>query len=209
MANVYATWDAAALPANLLLSNANKTVTNNAGKTGNSAAKGTIAKNSGKAVFELAYNGADTQITRGLITPDASVVGGAIPPGQYLGVQGVNRVHSAGIQSKAGNYINDTNPLLFAVDFDAKKCWIGHGGSWWSGDPLAGTLPAFYWTADLSLMPLAMYGQYTSNLTTLNTGETAFGNAVLVADLVAAGWDSGWFSGDVKLAAILNTRRDL
>lgn len=210
MANVYATWDAAVLPANLLLSNANKTVTNNAGKTGSSAAKGTIAKNSGKALFELTYNGTTTQITRGLITPEASVLGGAIPPGQYLGILGVNPQLSTGVSWQAGTYVNDTNPMLFAVDFTAKKCWVGQGNAWFAGgDPVAGTTPSFYWTADLALMPVAYLGQYTSNLTTLNAGESAFGNATLVSTLVAAGYDAGWFTGDAKLAAIFNTRRDL
>jgi hypothetical protein len=65
--------------------------------------------------------------------------------------------------------------FMVAYDADTGKCWMGYEGSWWTGDPAAGTSP--YFTAAAPMMPFFMSyndGSNASLTPNVNFGQRPF-----------------------------------
>jgi hypothetical protein len=68
-----------------------------------------------------------------------------------------------------------TRIFMVAYDADTGKCWMGYEGTWWSGDPAAGT--SQYFTASAPMMPvLVPYndGSNGSLANIINFGQQPF-----------------------------------
>jgi hypothetical protein len=68
-----------------------------------------------------------------------------------------------------------TRIFMIAYDADTGKCWMGYEGTWWSGDPAAGT--SQYFTASAPMMPvLSPYndGSNANLIFNINFGQRPF-----------------------------------
>jgi hypothetical protein len=101
----------------------------------------------GKNYFEVACNNLAGGGQFGFcLNHKIATAGAAYGQAGYYGVN-----YASGAVSYWVNSANDglnhgtisSNTLKFAVDSSSGKVWIGSGSSWFSGDPVAGTSPAF------------------------------------------------------------------
>ena len=94
--------------------------------------------------------------------------------------------------------------LGVAVDLDAGKVWFKANGSWvLSGDPAAGTNPAYTFTANTVVYPVIGQGSHTpGGVSTANFGATAFLGTVPTGFL---GWNIGGTTNTFDLVDSNNT----
>lgn len=181
---VFATWNPSDKSANVTLSGANLVAASNTTATWESV-RATQGKSSGKWYYELTTTAGDAII--GFADSGFSLA-------TFLG----NSASSAGLYSSyLENGITDTGAsppaqigtFQFALDLSAGKAWVGKAGTWYGGDPVAGTSPAFTWSGGtLTLYPAAsVYDTGTSGTITANFGASTFVNSV------PSGFNGGWF----------------
>ena len=144
----------------------------NAGSSGYYTAYATMAMDSGKYYWEI--TGIDDGVNARFAAfgiADPSVALTSIATSTVTGTQAANArgwaqtvrsaisAYSTGLYNN-GSTINTTNRstttgtriFMIAYDADTGKCWMGYEGTWWSGDPAAGT--SQYFTATAPMVPV-------------------------------------------------------
>jgi len=195
---LFAMWNPADSSANETLTNGNLTATDSNNSTW-SACRSTLSKTSGKWYVEFtltALTTSGTTVSGGVGFGDASMA-----LGNYLGsdVHGFSEfLHDGG--GTTNKYNNGSGAALsfgsqsagangkLAIDVDAGKLWFGLVGTGWngSGDPVTGASPDYTFTAGTA-MYVACSNIHQSSIT-LNSGGSAFGDAV------PAGFSAGFYA---------------
>lgn len=134
------TWNPSDKNSNVSLSNSDLTAGSSSATFG--SVRATLGRSSGKYYFEILVTQAGSTRT--------GLGDGAFSLSNYVG----NSSKSAGVVSSgntnsgytltnAGTFtISNGDYLMFAVDMDADKAWVGKNNTWQlSGDPAAGTNP--------------------------------------------------------------------
>ena len=174
----FATFNASDKSADITLSNGNLTAT--AGGSGYDSVRATQGLSSGKWYWEFKYttvSSADamwgvansTMNLNNYVGIDADGWGNYMPTG--------NKLH-AGANTAYGTaqVVNDT--LMVALDMDNGKIWYGKNCTWFnSGDPAAGTNPAFTSADGITgtLYPTMSLTNPNVTVGTANFGASAFG----------------------------------
>jgi hypothetical protein len=192
-AYTYATWNPDDKDAAYTLSNGDKTITRTASGNQNRSARATMPKSAGKWYVELTSSAVVGDGQVGLATPSANVLG--TYPGDPVG--SMLFYNYSPYRSFATPFVDTGTPLntgldvaaggilMFAVDLDAGKCWIGKDGIW-NGNPEAGTSPAATWTPNLELcLATRLYAQSVTQ--TWNFGQNAFSYTP------PSGFNEGWY----------------
>jgi len=139
----YATWNPLAKSDNHTLSNGNLTITSSS----YGAACATFGAQSGKWYWEFAYTNR-TATNSPVVGFGNENFNYRNPPSGYLGSDlnggGINTISgTAQINATSTSYgsaISSGDLLMFAMDLDNRKFYIGKNGTWFnSGDPVAGT----------------------------------------------------------------------
>lgn len=164
-----------------------------------------VSKTSGKWYWELTINvgpaaGGTSRhchgyyIQNAVDPPDPSFPGQNSVSYGYLEANGNKINNNTGVAFGTAYTTGDI--LNFAVDVSAGKLWFGKNGTWQaSGDPVAGTNPAYTFTAGTRMLALA--GMFYSNSSapapgaqvTANFGATAFSHTV------PTGFNPGLYQG--------------
>lgn len=152
------TWDPAALGANLVLSNANMTVTRGTGGGSSwTTVRATTGRNSGKHVFQVnndVITSNNDGLMVGLVTASTSLAVFCGATADSYGVHSINgRCYNNGAAvggDTGGQSVNTQRRI--AVDFTAGKIWVAIG-TIWDGDPVAGTGARFTFTPGTTLYP--------------------------------------------------------
>ena len=190
----YATWNPDDKYYTYNLSNNNKTITKAPGATGNTSARATLPKSSGKWYVEITDQSWWGTGTFGLADKDIDVLGtypGAIAGsclladggGPYYSTPFTQTTLYSGIIDQI--LMNNVGSFMLAVDCDNRKVWIGRGGEWFGADPATNTNQLFEWSTSLNLCLAArlyIAGEYQ----TWNFGEEPFEFEP------PAGFNEGW-----------------
>ena len=171
------TWSTTDKTGGMVLTNGNLTWTESTGES--EAIRSTVGKSSNKWYWEVTVT--STQDGAVGIRLGSDAINSAVSAGTTVSFRSTGTVFSSGgMTINSGNkpsasYSNG-DVLMFALDMDVGKLWIGRNGSWASGaDPTAGTNPlaeslpagtyyAYCWTDN--------QGGTTSHI--LNAGTTGF-----------------------------------
>ena len=152
------------------ISNANLQATN-PGSSGSYTTYSTVPMVSGKYYWELTvvddgtnarwggFGIADPSLALPAVGTSASNQVGGYSRGWHQTCRGAVSSYSTGLTNN-GASINTTlrattagtRTFMVAYDADSGKCWMGYEGSWWVGDPSAGT--GEYFTATAPMMPV-------------------------------------------------------
>jgi len=175
------------------LSNANLTLSN-AASSGYYTSYGTMEMTSGKYYWEVAalddginaaFSGfgiADPTIALTSIgtsvanTPANNSRGWMQTARSSISVYG-NGLYNSGAAVNSTTRATTTGTRIFMVAYDANtgKCWMGYEGTWWTGDPAAGT--SQYFTATAPMMPFVVTyndGSNSNLLRNINFGQRPF-----------------------------------
>lgn len=159
------TWNPADKNALIDLSNNNLTATRGSAVSENKAARATTSYNAGKYYFEIEVDVATASgLGGGLATSLFNVNTGDL----YASTQSWvlfsltgQPYHDSSAVGTALGEIPNGNRMMFAVDFDAGKIWMGGNGTF-SGDPAAGTGERFTFTPNTALFPaLTLYVEFS------------------------------------------------
>jgi SPRY domain len=172
------TWNPADKGADIVLSGGNLSVTGSGGVT--NAVRATLARSTGKFFFEFT-------LTNPGSSSGAAVIGFANAAASIAAQIGTSDA-SAGLVSEGAVAFGATGSASFtianaisqtwvagdvvqvAIDLTAGKIWFGRNGTYLTGSPSAGTLPAVTFASGLVLFPA-----FASSSTTLGTGTANFG----------------------------------
>lgn len=83
--------------------------------------------------------------------------------------------NGAAVNSTTRATTTGTRIFMVAYDADTGKCWMGYEGTWWTGDPAAGT--SQYFTASAPMMPVLIPHNDGSNanlIANINFGQRPF-----------------------------------
>lgn len=96
------------------------------------------------------------------------------------------------------NFVNG-DVLMFAVDFDVKKMWIGRNGTWiFDGDPATAAYPIHTQAASFgTLYPSAIYGPSTGAFAA--TGQFNASSQTYAAPIGFAPWDATVTGSDIVM----------
>lgn len=188
----YATWDAANKSSLISLTGGDLLAYHNTSASWDSV-KATQPKSTGKWVCEFTVNASSNNMV-GLANSSFPVLANYLslnPTSGGIGISLGNTLNANGMTALGGAGSGLT--YMLAVDAGAGKAWFCAGGSWLSGDPVAGTSPSLSWTPTSIYICCSSYGNYSppNNLpgqVLLNTGNSAFSNAV------PSGFNPGWFA---------------
>lgn len=183
----FATWNPADAGSNVLLTGGNLSVAFT-GST-NTVVRATIGQSSGKWYWEWLSTGS-TGASNGFVgianssyTVSTNELGLTANSWGYKGFDG-NKVTN-GSASAYGNNWGNGNLIMTALDMDNGKVWWGKDGVWQnSGDPAAGTNPAFTGISG------TIFPAYAANATAW-TGTANFGASAL-SFTPPAGFNSGF-----------------
>lgn len=151
------TWNPSDKSASISLSGANLIATRDAGTT-HVSVRATQGRATGKYYFELhSLSGGDTIVGVAASTLSlSSYAGGDAASYGYYRVNGQKLYAAAG--SAFGATWSNGDKIGVAVDLDAGKLWFSKNGAWQgSGDPAAGTSPAFSGLAGTYFPVLSLY----------------------------------------------------
>ena len=188
------TWNPSDKSANISLSNGNLTAT--ATNTAWKSVRATEYKSSGKWYWEITIDvAADNNHILGVGTSNANIgsyAGSDVYSYGYRGTTG-QKYHN-GSAVAYGNTFTIGDIISVALDLDNGKIWWAKNGTWQaSGDPGAGTNPA-YTSVSGSFYP--MYSPFTNtNAATADFGDSGFVYSI-PAGFLGAGYN-GYFSGYV------------
>ncbi|MEX2450373.1 MAG: SPRY domain-containing protein [Rhodospirillales bacterium] len=131
--------------ADVTLSNGNLTIT--AGSL-NGGARGIVSQSAGKHYFEITVDlnipfiGLATALWN--LTTDIAASGGANTDENIWVYRPTGNTYHGGAAASYGDVLGNGDIIMVAADFDAGKIWWGGEGVWFeSGDPAAGTNPAY------------------------------------------------------------------
>lgn len=152
------TWNPSDMATQLTLSNANLTVTRNAGSSPWRVVRATDAHTTGKRYFEVLVVDPGAQGVEIGVATAAFAIGGAIDSSaeSWAIYSPTGALYYSG-SSDAGTSLGTIGAgqrAMWAVDFDAGKAWIGRQGTF-DGNPGAGTGERFTFTPGLALFPAA------------------------------------------------------
>lgn len=158
----YSAWDVSSLPANVTASESNFRLTRSGGSNGVRGVYHSISRSTGKYALRFLVKNVSAQ------APACGILSGAI--GSFLGGTGgtsiglwgnssgtSDLVYSGGSQSfgDAASFTTDTE-VMFEVDLDADKVWVGIAGAWFAGvNPSGGTGQTVTLTTGISIRPTA------------------------------------------------------
>lgn len=181
----YATWNPSDKHADVTLSNGNLTA--EAAVEGWRSVRGTIGKSSGKHYWEITIDENSSEENMGVAKSatalDASCGSDAYSYA-YHSDDG-DKYHNGSYSGYGSLYYNTV--ISIALDLDNGKIWFGKNGVWQaSGDPVAGTNPAFTGLSG-TFYPMASFNNDKGLFVTANFGASSFSHSV------PSGFNAGLF----------------
>jgi hypothetical protein len=167
----------------------------NAGTSGYYTSYATMSMDSGKYYWEIEVTDDGVNARYAIFgIADPSVALTAITNSAFTGTQAVNSrgwaqairsslsAYSTGLYNNGGTVnstlratTTGTRIFMVAYNADTGKCWMGYEGTWWTGDPSAGT--SEYFTATAPMIPVVNPyndGSNSSLIGFVNFGQRPF-----------------------------------
>jgi hypothetical protein len=199
-----ATWDTSDKSAATVLSNGNLTATVDEASWAGGRAHADLYASTGKWYWELTIGTVSSpsyhmhgSAAAASFNVESSYPGGAA---NSYGMQSSGTLYGTGKSGAGVSYVA-TDVLMFALDMDAGKLWIGKNGTW-IGDPVAATGHQF---SGITADQAPAYAAYNAgaDVVTLNAGSSAFAHTVPTGytslDEVAGLGGAGFIAGDATV----------
>lgn len=159
------------------LSDGGMTATSNSGDI--YGAVGTLFASTGKwyAEYTVVASGGSNYPWLGWVKTGSQT--GNFTPSIYFDRGGsIYSTHSASNYNTGVSSATTNDIIMVAFDIDSKKMWFGKNGSWFVGDPTAGTSPSVSGTAALPPGSYSLAGAtYSARTFALNAGQRPFAHA--------------------------------
>jgi hypothetical protein len=169
-------WDSSNKSASITLTNSDTVATYDGGASYYPTVKGTIGKASGKWYWEVEYDVKTTEIFVGILLTGASnqsYIGSGADGYGYWSTNG-RKMHSAA-SAVYGDSFAAGDIIQIALDLDNGNLFFGKNGTWQaSGDPAAGTNPAYTGISGTWYPAVSMWAAGESVIANFGLSEFAY-----------------------------------